>query len=206
MELSTEIRQQIFGYVLEWKDVKCMQEREDPKDRESRIIPTPKDWERRALKDQPFHFETCPPLFSMNRQILCESISVLMRRPVLMGPPEVSWQHPKFAISKVGIRRLNDTIVFPTSRLLTLYRMACGEKLAIVPRLIVELVSHSENDALWPFFYDQIFRLWKEGLAFDLMFITVRNSIEGLLWAPEKPSKLVAQEKAMTMENYTWLK
>jgi hypothetical protein len=122
-----------------------------------------------------------------------------MRRPLLLGPPEVSWEMVGIVLTEDGFRKLNESVVFPIARLLKLYHMACGEKLAIVPRMTIEIVHYVKLDPLWPLFYDHIFRLWNEGLVFDFMFITVRKS------STKKPSELVASEKMITMENHTWV-
>jgi hypothetical protein len=201
MEIPTEIRQQIFEYVLDWKDVWCMQAREDPKNRASKFMQIQKGWENKSLKELPFHFETCPPMFRTNRQILCEAISVYLRRTVVISTPERSWESTNHVLSKIGRQLINSTILFPTATLLKLYHLVSGEKLSIVPRMIIDIHDWSDVDVLWPYDYDQLFRLWSDGLEFDFSYIHIKCG-----QACELKEEKKVHEAAIKMETYTWTK
>jgi hypothetical protein len=214
MELSTEIRQQIMEYILDWKDVECMQAREDPKDRESKVLQVPKDWKKIPLGKLPFHFSICPPLFRMNRQILCEAISVLMREPISLSQPFRSGC-PGSHTTECAISSINNTVLFPTAMLLKLYYMATSEKLCMIPKMMVLIPLGMaalipvlvEADFLWSHAYDQLFQLWKSGLEFDFLDITVRKTVDvPSISSKEKEGQIVSHERTIQMEGFTWIR
>lgn len=80
----------------------------------------------------PFWFVECPTVLALNRQVLCETVKILMRRELVIAPLQE------------GVRPKNDewanaSIVWPMARLLKLFEMASwGEKLILTPKLVLK--------------------------------------------------------------------
>lgn len=87
-------------------------------------------WKKLPLREWPFWFAECPHVFAINRQVLCETVAVLMRRPLNIAPVQ-------------GMRPQNDewanaSIVWPMARLFKLYEMVSyGQRLYITPKIVV---------------------------------------------------------------------
>lgn len=119
------------------------------------------------MEETPFWFVECPTVLALNRQILCETVKVLMRRELIIAPLQE------------GVRPKNDewanaTVVWPMARLLKLFEMASwGERLYITPKLVLKAPDVLVG-FLWAPLRD-VLSMWRERLIYEQLRIEVRH-------------------------------
>ncbi|KAE9974936.1 hypothetical protein EG328_003540 [Venturia inaequalis] len=158
LSLPFEMREKIIEYCVEWKELVCIGHR----GRSSRF-----SWPRGRLEEMPFWFVECPTVLALNRQILCETVRVLMRRELIIAPLQE------------GVKPNNDewanpTVVWPMARLLKLFEMASwGERLYITPKLVLKA-----PDVLVGFLWTplrEVLSMCRESMVYEQLRIEVRH-------------------------------
>jgi hypothetical protein len=158
LELPLEIREQILEYAIEWKDLVCGNYRGRSR---------PNKWQKLSLSKLPFWFTECPTVLALNRQVLCEAVTVLMRRPLVIAPLR-DGQRP------VHDWWANATIVWPMARLFKLFEMAIwGEKLHMTPRLVIKDPDVLEGHLWAPL--REILMIMRERMVYEHLRIEIKQ-------------------------------
>lgn len=115
----------------------------------------------------PFWFVECPTILALNRQILSETVKVLMRRELIIAPLQE-------ALRPNNDNWANATVVWPTARLLKMFEIASwGERLHITPKLVLKA-----PDVLVGFLWAplrEVLLMWREKLVYELLKIEIRH-------------------------------
>lgn len=181
MDLATEIRQQIISYILDWEDVRCVETSRTEF----------KQWESLPLNDLPFVFHKFPSILVLNRQILCEAVSVLLRKPMVVTPLMRTHGGAQPSIMT------KSTIIHPTARLLRLHAFATGEKSIVTPKLVIEVDCSYEVH--WQTVH-QLLRLWRDGLEFEFLFVRIQKTASFDYSIPEHRGTLEGGSSDATVE------
>jgi hypothetical protein len=184
MELPLEIRERILEYSIDWKDLTCIEHR-------GRSNQT--KWQKLSLSELLFWFIECPPILALNRQILCEAVTVLMRRPLIIAPLRKG-ENPKHD------GWANPSIVWPMARLFKLFQMASwGERLHLTPKLVIE-APDVLTGLLWAPLRE-VLMIWREGMVYEHLRIEISQDPEEVLsissahgaWVVKTPSEVVKE-------------
>jgi hypothetical protein len=194
LELPIEVREQILEYSIYWTDLACLPG--------LNCKTSFDDWKDRPLQELPFWIKNSPTVLCLNKQILCETITMLLRNPLMLAP-DAGYPPP------MGIKWANKTVLWPMARLLKLYGMASGgEKLRILPKVII-LEPDTEGRQLWLPLH-QLLQLWKRELEFDTLRVDIRHKtcdprllINGAD-NNEAAQPLVELPQSMTISSFTW--
>ncbi|QDS75056.1 hypothetical protein FKW77_006556 [Venturia effusa] len=158
LSLPFEIREEILAYSIEWKDLVCMGHRgHSTRPAGPRL--------KMKLEEMPFWFDKCPTVLALNRQIICETVKVLMRRELVIAP------------LRQGVKPDNDewanrTIVWPMARLLKLYDMASwGERLHLTPKLVLKAPDVLAGSLWMPL--REVLLMWREGIVYEQLKIGI---------------------------------
>ena len=173
LELPTEIREQILSYVLDWSDLRCWIPRSAQ----------PLRYDELSLEELA-DFRDRPSVFCLNRQILGEAISVVLRRPLEFDVPCST-----SACDPAAIGWSESTILCPMARVLKIYQCiaSTNEKLRITPKLRIKLFDTSGNK-LWPMLH-VLLLLFKGGIQSEQMYIDIRYEHQPMAWSIEIPER-----------------
>jgi hypothetical protein len=161
LELPVEIREQILSEVLHWDDLKCVEQRGKFGQNQ---------WHDHSLSELPFWFIDCPPVLALSRQILCEAVSILMRRPMVLAPLKKG-EVPKNRMWA------NQSVIWPMARMLKLYEMASwGGRLQLMPKLVID-APDVLGEHLWAPLRE-VFVLWRQEIVYDFLRIDIQHGEE----------------------------